>query len=249
LHGGLKGFDKVIWQVSAKSFDEHHASITLRHTSPEKDEGYPGLLDIQVVYTLSSAGTLRIDYKAETTKPTFVNLTNHAYFNLDGHEAQGIEDHMLQMSASHFTPVDSTLIPIGELTPVEGGPFDFLSSQRIGERIDANDEQIRYGGGYDHNFVLDNPSLNHPSVIASSEESGISLSIYTTEPGVQFYTGNFLDGSLIGKSGAVYQRRSGFCLETQHFPDSPNQPSFPTTRLNPGDEYRTTTIYEVGLVE
>jgi aldose 1-epimerase len=199
-----------------------------------------------VAYTLTDADELRISYKATTDKPTVVNLTNHSYFNLAGQGNGDILNHSIQIMSEKTTPVDSTLIPTGELKPVAGTPFDFTSPHRIGERIDSpGDEQIRFGGGYDHNFVVDGP-MGTLRIAARVTEptSGRVMEVLTTEPGIQFYTGNFLDGKLTGKGGKVYPRRYGFCLETQHFPDSPNKPAFPTTTLKPGETYRSTTVYK-----
>jgi aldose 1-epimerase len=198
-----------------------------------------------VIYTISAPGTLRIDYHGETDRATPVNLTNHSYFNLAGHAGGTILDHELTLFASRFTPVDSGLIPTGKLRPVRGTAFDFLEPHRVGERVDADEEQIRFGPGYDHNFVLDRSSTGDPVLAATVWEprSGRLMEVLTTEPGIQFYSGNFLKGTQVGKGGTPYQFRTGFCLETQHFPDSPNQPSFPSTILHPGETYRSTTIY------
>jgi len=245
LHGGDRGFDKAVWEVSNFSIEDDGATLALNHLSPDGDEGYPGELQVEVTYTLSDDGRLRIDYQAYTSKSTFVNLTNHTYFNLGGHDSGSITDHILQLQSSHFTPVDEHLIPTGELATVKDGPFDFLSPHEIGAMIDQVDVQIKFGGGYDHNYVVDNPSLKSPAAVVYDPDSKIELSVFTTEPGIQLYTGNFLDGTLQGKDGAVYEKRSGFCLETQHFPDSPNQPNFPSTLLTPGEKYNSTTIFQV----
>ncbi|MBT4139329.1 MAG: galactose mutarotase [Candidatus Latescibacteria bacterium] len=239
LHGGLQGFDKMVWQAEV---DEPTQSVRLTHTSQSGHEGYPGTLTAQVTYTLTDNNALQIKYHATTDQPTIVNLTNHSYFNLAG---QGtIVDHTLKLNASHFTPVDDTLIPTGELRPVQKTPFNFTTPIRIGDRIDANDEQIRQGGGYDHNWVLDawDQSLKEIAMLRAPH-SGRTMTVSTTEPGVQFYTGNFLDGSVVGKGDQTYNKRTGLCLETQHFPNSPNQPNFPSTTLNPGEEYRSETVY------
>lgn len=242
LHGGMKGFDKVMWQ--SESFEKPgEVGVVLNRTSADGEEGFPGNLTVKVTYTLTDANELAIDYSAKSDKPTIVNLTNHAYFNLAGEGAGDILSHVVTLNADRFTPVDKTLIPLGELANVEGTPFDFRKATPIGERIDADHEQLKLGGGYDHNFVI-NGEGSDLKLAARVEEpkSGRVMEVRTTEPGVQLYTGNFLDG-LAGKAGHAYSKRNGFCLETQHFPDSPNKPSFPTTRLNPGDEYRSRTVY------
>lgn len=244
LHGGNEGFDKKLWKARTES-GEQGQTLILEYTSPDGEEGYPGTLRAEVRYTLADDDSLRIDYRATTDKKTVVNLTNHTYFNLAGQGQGDILNHEIEIRASRFTPVDAGLIPTGELRSVEGTPFDFRKPRRIGERIDANDEQIRLGGGYDHNFVLDREGEGLSMAARVVEPStGRGLEVWTTEPGMQFYTGNFLDGTITGKGGKVYPRRSGFCLETQHFPDSPNQPAFPSTVLEPGQEYRSATVWK-----
>ena len=243
LHGGLKGFDKIIWKAE-HSVDGDEPALRLEHVSPAGDEGYPGRLTVAVVYRLTADNALRIDYEASADAPTPVNLTNHAYFNLKDGGASPVLDHELKLYANFFTPVDETLIPTGELRPVEGTPFDFREPEKIGARIDADNEQIRFGGGYDHNFVVRSPDTGlFPVAEVYEPTTGRLLEVESTEPGVQLYTGNFLDGSIRGKGGVIYEKRSAFCLETQHFPDSPNKGHFPSTILQPGETYRSTTIY------
>ena len=251
LHGGIKGFDKVVWGAQPVE-SGNGAGVVFRRTSPAGEEGYPGALSVEVTYTLTNADELIFDYLATTDAPTPVNLTQHSYFNLAGNGSGDVLAHLLTLNASRYTPVDAGLIPTGELAPVEGTPFDFRTSHAIGERIGADDEQIRLGGGYDHNFVLDRGDAAPGQLVLAArvEEptTGRFLEVRTTEPGIQFYSGNFLDGTLTGKGGAVYARRSGFCLETQHFPDSPNKPGFPSTILRPGEEYRSRTVLTFGVL-
>lgn len=243
LHGGMQGFDKVLWNVQAVP-DVDKAAIRLTYTSKDMEEGYPGNLEVVVDYELNNKNELSIRYRANTDKRTIVNLTNHSYFNLSGAGNGDILDHRLMINADRFTPVDATLIPTGEIRPVENSPFDFRSLKAIGRHINKKTEQMRFGGGYDHNFVLNKKgkSMKLAAKVADPE-SGRKLAVYTSEPGIQFYSGNFLDGSLTGKNGGNYQFRHGFCLETQHFPDSPNQDNFPSVVLNPGENYESTTRY------
>jgi len=243
LHGGLKGFDKMVWKAAPRESPEG-ASLELSYVSKDGEEGFPGNLTTTVVYTLTAANELRIDYTATTDKDTVLNLTNHSYFNLAGQGEGDVLGHEIMLNADRFTPVDSGLIPTSELRPVKGTPLDFTQPMAIGARINAADEQIKLGGGYDHNFVL-NSGGGSLSLAARVREpgSGRVMEVLTTEPGVQLYTGNFLDGTLTGKGGKVYQRRYGFCLETQHFPDSPNQPTFPSCVLKAGGRYQSTTVY------
>lgn len=244
LHGGLKGFDKVVWKGEPFKNDKG-LGVVFSYTSPDGEEGYPGTLKATVTYTLSDANQLTFDYHAVADKATPVNLTQHTYFNLAGEGAGDILAHELMLNGSRFTPVDSTLIPTGEIRKVEGTPFDFRTLTAIGARIGADDEQIRFGGGYDHNFVIDRKDGDALVLAARVHDpaSGRVMEVSTTEPGVQFYSGNFLDGTITGKGGHVYKRRDAFCLETQHYPDSPNRPDFPSTILRPGQEYRSRTVY------
>jgi aldose 1-epimerase len=247
LHGGLKGFDKVVW--TPKETTAHGSpALELTYVSKDGEEGYPGELTTTVTYSLNDNNELRIDYAATTGKDTVVNLTNHSYFNLAGQGEGDILGHVLMINASRFTPVDSGLIPTGELKPVEGTPFDFRTPTAIGARINHADQQLKLGRGYDHNFVLDgDPGTLRLAARVSEPSTGRLLEVLTTEPGIQLYTGNFLDGTITGKAGKVYKHRYGFCLETQHFPDSPNKPGFPTTVLKPGDRYASTTVYRFGV--
>ncbi len=239
LHGGKVGFDKKLWQAR-----EIPGGIELTYVSKDAEEGYPGDLTAKVTYTLTADNALRIDYSATTDKDTVLNLTNHSYFNLAGQGEGDILGHEIMIEADRFTPVDSGLIPTGELKPVEGTPFDFRKATPIGAHINDNDTQLKLGRGYDHNFVLNRKGGSIELAARVREpNSGRVMEVLTDQPGIQFYTGNFLDGTLHGKGGKVYQRRFALCLETQHFPDSPNHPDFPSTVLKPGQEYKTSTIY------
>jgi aldose 1-epimerase len=244
LHGGLRGFDRVVWD--AEPFESDSAvGVRLTHVSPDGDQGYPGTLRATVTYALTGEA-LRIEYEATTDAPTVLNLTHHGYWNLAGHASGEILDHELRIAATRFTPVDSTLIPTGELRRVAGTPFDFREPTRVGTRIGDDDEQLLRGRGYDHNFVLDgwtgDGTLRRAATLRDPG-SGRTMEVWTTEPGLQLYSGNFLDGSDVGKDGAVYRHRDALCLETQHFPDSPNHPAFPSTALRPGETFRSTTVY------
>ncbi|HLR24769.1 MAG TPA: aldose epimerase family protein [Fodinibius sp.] len=243
LHGGSGGFHNAVWQ--AEQLDDQH--LVLQYLSEDGEEGFPGNLKVQVLYVLNDNNELTIDYTAVTDKATPVNLTNHAFFNLAGAGSGKITDHQLMINAEKYTPIDSTLIPTGELTGVEGTPFDFTKAGPIGKRIDNDNEQLRYGKGYDHNFALNKDTAGTLTLAArvSDPSSGRELEIYTTEPGIQFYSGNFLDGSDSGKGGKAYNYRSSFALEPQHFPDSPNQPDFPTTILQPDGIYHSLSVYRV----
>ncbi|MEM7809983.1 MAG: aldose epimerase family protein [Planctomycetota bacterium] len=250
LHGGIIGFDKVIWEAD---YDRSKSSLTLTYRSKDGEEGYPGNLDVAVKYALTGDNRLIVDYAARTDHATPVNLTQHTYFNLKGEGRGDILDHELTLAASRYTPVDAGLIPTGELASVSGTPFDFRSPKPIGRDIGAEDEQLNYGGGYDHNWVLDTAEDNGEKLKFAARlvepESGRVLTVSTTEPGIQFYCGNFLDGRLTGKSGLAYVHRGGLCLETQHFPDSPNQPNFPSTILRPGERLKSRTVFAFSTSE
>ena len=240
LHGGNKGFDKVVWESSVEN--DSIPSLSLSYLSKDGEEGYPGNLQVNVKYTLTDNDELKIEYNAETDKPTVLNLTNHSYFNLSGDVANTILDESLQIDADNYTPVDSTLIPIGEIRSVKGTPFDFTKPEKIGSRIDS------VKGGYDHNFVLNSKdSALKKAATLSDEKSGRELEVFTTQPGLQFYTGNFLDGTIKTSDGKAINQHTALCLETQHFPDSPNQPNFPSTVLRPGQKYHEVTVYKLSV--
>jgi aldose 1-epimerase len=252
LHGGDVGFNLRIWEASEFQNDEG-VGVEMSYLSPAGEEGYPGNLDVTVTYTLTDDNEIVMDYLATTDAPTVVNLTNHSYWNLSG-EGQGtIYDHLLHLNADRYTPVDETLIPTGELAPVEGTPFDFTSAKPIGPGQRSNHEQVVIGRGFDHNWVLNRDDLTDTSMLLAARlvdpDSGRMLEVYTTEPGIQFYAGNFLVGTIFGPSGHAYRQSDGLALETQHFPDSPNQENFPSTVLRPDETYETTTIFKLGVLE
>jgi aldose 1-epimerase len=245
LHGGPQGFHKQVWVARGEQQGER-ARVILRHVSPDGDQGYPGTFAVIVAYTLGRTNELHLDYRATTDRPTVVNLTNHAYFNLAGEGASNVEDHVLTLHASSYTPIDATLVPTGEIAPVAGTPLDFMKPARIGDRIRNGFDQLRFARGYDLNYVIDRPGQDQSLVLAAQvmhPANGRVLEVHTTEPGVQFYSGNFLDGSLRGASGRTYRQTDGFTLETQHYPDSPNHPGFPSIALRPGEKYSSTTVF------
>lgn len=249
LHGGIKGFESVVWKVDRASERE----IVFSRTSPHMEEGYPGNLDVVVRYVLTDDNELKIYYRAATDQATHVNLTHHSFFNLKGEGNGTVNDHILMLNADSYTPVDSGLIPTGQIEKVAGTPFDFTRPKAIGEDLDMADEQLKYGNGYDHNFVLNKTPLNEEGLVLAARVvepvSGRTMEVFTDEPGIQFYGGNFLTGADIGKSGKPYVFRGSFCLETQHFPDSPNQARFPSTRLDPGETYTSHCVYKFGVQE
>jgi len=250
LHGGTVGFDKHVW-AATPLHTRDGVALRLQFTSPDGDQGYPGELRATVTYTLGRDHAIRIDYLATTSKPTIINLTNHNYWNLAGEGSGTIDGHALQLNASRYTPVDDTLIPTGAIDPVAGTPMDFRHATAIGARNRDGFPQLVIGRGYDHNWVLDRKDGSYTKLElaarATDPASGRQLTVLTTEPGIQFYGGNFLDGTLVGTSGRMYRQGDGFALETQHFPDSPNHPNFPSTVLRPGQTYQTTTVYQLGV--
>lgn len=246
LHGGITGFDKVVWKGEG-IVREGMQGVRFTYLSKDGEEGYPGNLKVSVTYLLNDANEWRVEYETSTDKATPVNVTQHSYFNLRGEGNGDILGHELQLAAAKYTPVTAGLIPTGELAPVAGTPLDFTRPTAIGARVNASHEQLKFGGGYDHNWVLDNQGGALASAAKVYEpETGRTMEILTTEPGIQFYCGNFLDGKLTGKKGVSYQHRTGFCLETQHYPDSPNQPKFPSTILKPGEVKKSTTVFRFG---
>jgi aldose 1-epimerase len=252
LHGGVKGFDKRLWR--GETFERGgNVGVAYMLTSRDGEESYPGTVNARVTYTLKPSNELVIDYEATTDKATPINLTQHSYFNLAGDGSGDILAHELTIAADHFTPVDEGLIPTGEIAPVDGTPFDFRKSTVIGARISNDNTQLRYGKGYDHNWVLNDHGSRSAGLVHAARvvdpKTGRTLDVSTTQPGLQFYTGNFLDGTIHGKSGRVYQQRHGLCLETQHFPDSPNHPNFPSTIVRPGEHYQSQTVFAFGVVK
>ena len=243
LHGGLKGFDKVVWSVEDAKVGDDGPQLELMYVSQDGEEGYPGNLTVHATYTVTEGNELKVKFNATTDKKTVVNLTHHSYFNLRG--SGDILDHVVTINADNFTPVDGGLIPTGELRPVAGTPFDFTTPHTIGERINDPNTVLQYGPGYDHNWVVNKP-LGEFGLQARVLEptSGRVMEVWSDEPALQFYAGNFLDGLLPGKGGKVYQRRTGFCMEPQHYPDSPNKPQFPTTELKPGQTYHSVIVYK-----
>lgn len=248
LHGGVKGYDKVMWNVQTVEGEE--PALVMTYLSKDMEEGYPGNLENKVIYTLSNENAIKIDFEATTDKPTIVNMCNHSYFNLNGGQSD-ILDHSLQIFADKYCAVDKSLIPLVGLADVVNTPFDFRAFKNIGTDINKDDTQLKNGLGYDHNWVLNQNTSSGMMVAAILQDSlsGRTLTVETTEPGIQFYSGNFLDGTIVGKYGVKYNKRSGLCLETQHFPDSPNRPDFPSTLLKPGEKYASTTTYTFGLIQ
>ena len=247
LHGGIKGFNKQVWQAEEIP-GPNGPALRLHYVSKDGEEGFPGNLSVQVIYTWTDQNELKIEYSATTDKDTVLNLTQHSYFNLAGAGSGDVLQHQVTLHSDQFTVIDSTLIPTGEIRSVQGTPFDFRTPVAIGGRIDDNDQQLKYGIGYDHNWVLESGSSDAPFLAAQAYDphSGRTLKVWTTEPGIQFYSGNFLDG-IRGKAGKIYNRRDAFCLETQHYPDSPNHPNFPSTVLKPGEHYHSITVYKFSV--
>jgi len=247
LHGGIKGFNKQVWQAEEIP-GPNGPALRLHYVSQDGEEGFPGNLSVQVIYTWTDQNELKIEYGATTDKDTVLNLTQHSYFNLAGAGSGDVLQHQVTLHSDQFTVIDSTLIPTGEIRSVQGTPFDFRTPVAIGARIDDNDQQLKYGIGYDHNWVLESGSSDAPFLAAQAYDphSGRTLKVWTTEPGIQFYSGNFLDG-IRGKAGKIYNRRDAFCLETQHYPDSPNHPNFPSTVLKPGEHYHSITVYKFSV--
>lgn len=245
LHGGPKGFSDLVWETGEVTDN----SVVLTLVSPDGDMGYPGTLTLRVTYTVTEDNALEVDYLATTDAPTVLNVTQHSYFNLNGEGSGDILDHELMLDAEHFIPVNQRMIPTGKMTPVEGTPMDFREATRIGDRIDDDFEQLVLGRGYDHTWVLREQEGLKTAAKLYSAESGRIMEVLTTEPGVQLYCGNFMNGTQTGKSGAKYEHRNGLCLETQHFPDSPNQPAFPSTVLNPGEEFRSKTVFKFSVIK
>jgi aldose 1-epimerase len=246
LHGGARGFDKRMWKIDSVSSGPD-ATVVLSYVSADGEEGFPGELKVTATYSLNEQNELKLEYRATTSKPTVLNLTNHSYFNLSGNDARDVMGQSVALNAAHFTPVDATLIPTGERRAVEGTPFDFRNSAKVGDRIrDAKDPQIRFGRGYDHNFIVDGVAGTlRPAAIIADPISGRTLEISITAPGIQFYTGNFLDGTFFGKGQRAYRQGDAICLEPGVFPDSPNHPDFPTARLNPGQTYSNVIVYKL----
>ena len=242
LHGWPGGYHNVVWEV----MEESDQMLKMKYVSPDGEAGFPGTLTVLMTYSLTDDNEFKIEYEAETDKPTVVNLTHHSFFNLNGHGEGDVHNHQLKLNADHYTPVNDVLIPLGEIAPVEGTPMDFREPHLIGERVDDDFGQLKVGGGYDHNWVLNSDGSTDAPVWAATvlvPENGRTMKVYTTQPGVQVYTGNFMNGSSKSKEGKTYGKRSAICLETQHFPDSPNQPNFPSVVLNPGEKYQHSCIY------
>lgn len=247
LHGGIDTFDKKFWDYEIMDSD-NTISLVLSLQSPDMDEGFPGKLNVRVLYTLTNENELIIEYEATVDKPTVINMTNHSYFNLHGNTSQTIDDHILQIHANDFTPVNSSQIPTGEIRSVNNSAFDFRTPKKIEKDINNSDEQLKIGNGYDHNYVLHNQGKLELAAIVVEPKSGRKLEVLTKEPGMQFYSGNWLEG-ISGKNRIQYKKRHGFCLETQHYPDSPNHPEFPSTRLNKGEKFYSKTIYKFSTIQ